>query len=179
MVAAREADLDLNARVQATVALVERFSDPDTVEAVLTLTERLDDLVAVSAAVQPAMRAVAQLPDVASIGVDTIRRVVAQMDEEGLSLEHRLQGVLAVTAAITQPRVLAALERLLEDPALLEGAADLANEASSVVTGALAVPPAPVGPLAAVRALYDPHVQQGLGAVLELARVLGRRLDRG
>ena len=175
--AARDSDLAVDARLQATVALVERFSDPDTVEAVLALTENLDQLVAVSSAVQPLMQSVAQLPDVAAVGMDTVRRLIAQMDEEGLELEYRLQGAIAVTGAVTQPRVLAALERLLEDPALLEQVADLADEASTAVAGVLAQPES-VGPVGAFRALYDPHVQRGLGVAIALARVLGKRLER-
>jgi uncharacterized protein YjgD (DUF1641 family) len=92
-----------------------------------------------------------------------------------MELEYRLQGVLAVTAAITEPRTLAALERLLEDPSRLEQLADVAEQGVGVLSKALTVPTEPLGPWGAFRALSDRDVQHGLGFVIALARAIGQR----
>ena len=176
VVAARESGIDLDGRLQATMALAERFSDPETVEALLDLTEHLGALARAAALIDPSVQAVGQLPDVAAVATDTIRRVVDQMQEEGMALEYRLQGVLAVTAAVTEPRTLAALERLLEDPTRLEQLADVADQGMGVVARTLATPTEPVGAWGALKALSDRDVQHGLGFVIALARAVGQRV---
>ncbi len=173
--AARASGIDLDGRLQASLALAERLSDPETVEALLKLTDHVGELADAAALVPPSVKAVGALPDVVAVATDTVRRLVDQMEAEGMALEYRLQGVLAVTAAITEPRTLAALERLLDDPARLEQLADVAEQGMGVVARTLAAPTEPVGAWGAFRALSDADVQHGLGVLVALARAIGQR----
>lgn len=184
-VAARESGIRLDARLQASVALAERLTDPDTVEALLALTDHAGSAARAAAFLE-------QLPELAAGARDTLERVMHQLHEEGFNLDARLQGVVAVTTAATEPRTLAALERLLGSPERIEQLADLVErlleagglhpDAVSVVqsTSAAMVQtqtarPAPVGAFGAVSALFDPDVQRTLGFVVAFARSFGQR----
>ncbi len=69
--------------------------------------------------------------------MDTVDGLVRKVQESGIDIDARMRALLSVTEAATNPRALAAVERLLKNPAVLEQLADLAEQAPGVVAGAI------------------------------------------
>lgn len=162
--AASETGLDLNIRAQTSVALLERLTEPATVEALLRLLDHAEEAATVA-------EAVAQLPGLAGSASDTINGVIGQLKDSGIDLEARVRGLVLIAGDLTRPRTLAAIGQLLEQPESLERLASIVEAPTQVATST------PVGALGALGALFDPNVQRSLGFAIEVARTYGKQLD--
>lgn len=134
--------IDVDARLRALLAATERLTDPVVLGTLTRLADRAPML-------DEAMQVAEQLPGLAAGALDTVDGVVRQLQASGFDLDARIRGVIAVTDAATNPRALAAIERLMANPEALEHLADVAEAAPGMVAGAIDTFDSVVGRLAA------------------------------
>ena len=183
--------IDVDARVKALLVATEKLTDP----AVLGTLTRLADQAPL---LEESLQIAEQLPGMAAGAMDTVDGLVRQLQSRGVDLDARMRGILAVTEAATDPRALAAVERLLKNPEALEQFAELAEQAPGMVAGAIDTFDGMVGRLAergidfdqrvvaltqALEALTDPVIIHLLNTVLargcDLSRLVETLLESG
>ena len=183
--------IDVDARVKALLVATEKLTDP----AVLGTLTRLADQAPL---LEESLQIAEQLPGMAAGAMDTVDGLVRQLQSRGVDLDARMRGILAVTEAATDPRALAAVERLLKNPDALVQLAELAEQAPGMVAGAIDTFDGMVGRLAergidfdqrvvaltqALEALTDPVIIHLLNTVLargcDLSRLVETLLESG
>lgn len=173
--ALQERGVDIDARLAASLHLLERLSQPEvmkSLEAALDLTEKLPGTVAMAA--------------------DTMDDVADGLRARGVDLDDRLTTLLGVMDRLTQPAALAAVSSMLDKVGevryLLESgvfephAVHVVAELGQSLAASGARTPPRVGAFGALRAMSDPDVQRALGFTLTLARSFGaslRDLEQG
>lgn len=170
--AARAADrgVDIDARLRAALALVERLTAPET----MALVER-------------ALDAAEAAPGMAATVADTFDSLVARAGDAGIDVEERLRVLAAVAERLTSPTALAAVrevldridvvQRLLESGVLAEAPVAVVERAALSMAETCAEHPSPVGPFGALRAMGDPGVQRAIGFALRFAKRFGETLQ--
>ena len=183
--AARAEGIDIDARLRASLTLVERMSAPETVEALLALTDRLDTA-------QEALAIADQLPGMAAGVIDTVDGLVAAARAQGIDIDARLRASLSLLSAATAPATLATLETLVAKLDQVAPMLEMLDAAPGAVAGVvdtfdrLAAELAARGIrideragmlLAAAEKLTDPAIIGLLQKVLERGDDLSRLVD--
>jgi uncharacterized protein YjgD (DUF1641 family) len=178
--------IDVDARLRATLALVERMSAPETVEALLALTDRLDT-------VAQSLELADQLPGIAAGVVDTLDGIAASLDARGIRIDERAGLLLTAAEKLTDPAIIGLLQKVLErsddlgrlvDTLLESGifeehAVRVVGISGQALADTKLAQPAPVGAFGALRAMGEPEVQRALGFALQFARSFGRLTATG
>ena len=128
--AAAASGIDIDLRLRASLALAERLTDPDTVEALLALTDRASDAA-------QAVELMGQAPGMVAGAMDTVDGVMASLAARGVDVDARARALLHATEKLTEPAVLSTLTRLAEQAPMLEEALQLAEQLPGVAAGAL------------------------------------------
>jgi hypothetical protein len=166
-----ERGVDVDARAQAALRLLEAASDPRTLavlEAALRRPERLEALLSLAD----------QAPGVVSMTVDVVDGWIERAMARGLDpaqLGHRVLDLLERLAHLaTSPQIDALLSSGVLDPNTLETLGQLAT----AVAGAGDEASRPVGLFGAIRAGREARVQRALGFGVSVARRFGALLER-
>jgi hypothetical protein len=108
------------------LALQERLNDPDTVD---TLNRLLDRIGALEQAVTVLAETVRQAPGMVAMVTDIVDETYREARASGTDLEQQFEGGLALLRQLTEPRTVAVLSRLIERLDTLEPLLDIAEQA--------------------------------------------------
>jgi uncharacterized protein YjgD (DUF1641 family) len=166
----QERGVDLDARAKGLVALLERVSDPKTVEALLQL-----------------LTLAQSAPDALAALTDSFDQRFGLLHERGIDLEERLRTLARIAERLTAPEALKvvetlidhlpSLDRLLDSGLLGKGPIQIVSLAGQALTEAQQQPVHPLGAFGLLRALSDSGVQHSLGFAVAFARELGRNME--
>lgn len=122
--------MESTARTNGAPSLEKRLHDPDTVEKLNHLLDRLDTI---ERAVDTLERLEQQLPMALSTATDVIDDELTQAAERGVVLDERAGEALKLAEKLTEPQTVAALTRLIDRLDRLEQIADLADQMPGAV----------------------------------------------
>ncbi len=159
--------VDIDERIQRLLRLLEKSTEPRALDALEGLLETAK-----------------QLPLGAAALADTFDSTVARLAEAGIDVDERLQVLLQVAERLTAPEALAvvtevfsnvdAIQRLLESGVFGPGAVHVVGRAARALGRIDFEDTKPVGPLGALRAIWNPDVQRALGFALEFGQRFGQ-----
>lgn len=151
---------DLDDRLRAGLALIERLTEPATLRRMQALLDLVESA-----------------PDAVAMLADSFDETARAMADQGIDLAEI---VPSLTAALTMHLKLAQDPRvrsLVESPELFDAALGSLTSATRAVANASRAPARPLGPLALLSALRDPDVQVALGFAVDVARRFGATPD--
>jgi len=151
---------DLDERLRALVALVERITRPDTLAQLHTALDLLDSS-----------------PSLLAIAVDTFDELAREAAARGLALE-RIVPELA-RAIETGLRLLSSgqIQHLLDSDLLTPGAIEAVGKAARALATAKQGPESKLGLFGVLGALREPEVQRAVGFAIDVARRFGAKAD--
>lgn len=114
---AAERGIDLDARLQASVDVLERVTAPKTLAALGKMADHAE-------ALEPLLDAAAQAPGVVATVADMADEALARAARDGIDVDARLQAVLRVALRLTDPDVLEVAELALSRTDRLREALD-------------------------------------------------------
>ena len=168
--AAAKHPVELEARLHASLALLERLSRPESV-----------------ALLAKAIELAAQLPAGLAMLTDSFDQLAQRLAAQGINLEDRVMVGLRVVERLTAPELLRPLEqalshhealhRILTSGAFEPEALDVVGRVAESLAAA-AKDPRPVGLWGALRAAGTSPVQHALGFALALASGFGETLAK-
>ena len=116
----------LDERAGEALHLAEKLTEPETVEVLTTLIDRLDRLEELAALAD-------QVPDAAMVTVDTIDDALTRAADRGVVVDERAREGLRLLETITEPETAAALEQVLDRSDQLAELAALAEDAPAAI----------------------------------------------
>ena len=116
----------LDERAGEALTLAEKLTEPDTVEVLTALIDRLDQLEQLAALAD-------QLPDATMIAVDTIDEALTQAADRGVVLDERAREGLQLLEKMTEPDTAQALGAVLDRAEHLERLSALAETAPDAI----------------------------------------------
>ena len=116
----------LDERAGEAMHLAEKLTEPETVDVLTTLIDRLDQLEQLAALAD-------QLPDAAMVTVDTIDDALTQAADRGVVVDERAREGLRLLETLTEPETTAALEQILDRSDQLEELTALAENAPAAI----------------------------------------------
>lgn len=119
---AAERGVVVDERMREALTLAEKLTEPDTVEVLSGLIDRLDQLEHLADLAE-------QGGDAAKIAADSLDEVLTEAAERGVVVDERAREGLVLLEKLTEPDTAAALGRLLDRSAQLNRLADLAEAA--------------------------------------------------
>lgn len=175
--------IDVDARVQGTLKLVEAATRPESLVALETLVARLEQLA-------PMLDLVNSAPDAIAGAFDTLDGIAARLAERGIRVDERMHLLVQAVEKLTDPVIVGLLHTVLERGDDLSRAVDVLlasgifDEAAVQVVGSSgralvqtrAANPPPVGAWGAMTSMSDPDVQRALGFAIQFARSFGKTL---
>ena len=123
---AAERGVVFDERAGEALRLAEKLTEPETVDVLAALIDRLDRLEQLAALAD-------QLPDAAMITVDSIDEALTRAAERGVVLDERAREGLLLLEKMTEPDTAKALGAVLERAEHLERLAELAESAPDVI----------------------------------------------
>lgn len=157
--------------------LQERLRDPDTIQALDHILDRLDALARVADA---AALISAQLPGGLAMFVDSADEIAGRMTANGVDiatgLAHGAEAALRF-GAIMGPEQVDSLEALLASGVLDAKTVQLVGRLGDALAETARAQPASIGAMGALRALRDPDVQRALGFLIGFAKRFGASLE--
>lgn len=124
---AAERGVVLDERIREALTLAEKLTEPNTVEVLSTLIDRLDRL----------NEWAEQGGHAAQVAADSLDEVLTQAAERGVVLDERAREGLLLLEQMTEPDTAAALGRLLDRTDQLDQLADLADTLPDVLATAV------------------------------------------
>ncbi len=125
-----ESGVDVDARIQAALALADKVSAPETLGVLGRLVDRLDTL-------EPLLDLVEQAPAVVAGVTDTADDLARRLGESGADLDARLRAGGAALEVLTRPEVLAVTAQLAENADRLGAALDQLRSVPHLIAGAV------------------------------------------
>jgi hypothetical protein len=116
------------------LALQERLNDPNTVD---TLNRLLDRIGALEQAVTVLAETVRQAPGMVAMVTDIVDETYREARASGTDLEQQFEGGLALLRQLTEPRTVAVLSRLIERLDTLEPLLEIAEQAPALAAMAV------------------------------------------
>ncbi len=154
------------ARLAAIESAALQLTEPSTLQA-------LTRVAALAPKLELAATLASDLEDNIAIATDVADEWVAER-LGGDSMNGRVSAGLDALVTLSDPTVLASLTRLASQAPDLEPFAELGTRLAPSLKRVSNEHIEPVGAFGLMGALSDPHVQQGLGVVLQLTRALGQ-----
>lgn len=173
------AGFDLNGRVQGSLRVLERLTEPETLQHLERLLERVS-------ALAPLVESARHAPELLAAGVDVIDEWMGRLADSGIDVDERARILAQALERLTSPEALDVLRTLFSRSDVIRGFLDsgvldpeplaVVGKAGEGLAQTAKVSPPPVGPMALWKALRDPDVQRSLGFAIHFARVFGRSL---
>lgn len=116
--------MDSTAQANGTPPLEKRLHDPQTVEKLNRLLDRLDTIERAMDAIE---RLEAQLPMALNTTADIVDEELTRAADRGVVLDERARGALRLAEALTEPRTVDTLEQVIARLDTLERAAEWAD----------------------------------------------------
>lgn len=116
----------LDERAQEALTLAEKLTEPETVDVLSTLIDRLDQL-------EDVARLAEDVPDATMVAVDTIDDALTRAADRGVVVDERAREGLMLLEKMTEPDTAAALGALLDRAEPLERLSALAEEMPDVI----------------------------------------------
>jgi len=123
---AADRDVVLDERAREALTLAEKLTEPETVDVLSTLIDRLDQLEAVA-------RLAEDVPDATMVAVDTIDDALTRAAARGVVVDERAREGLMLLEKMTEPDTAAALGAVLDRAEHLERLSALAEEVPDVI----------------------------------------------
>lgn len=161
----RDRGVDVQERLARAGALLERVSDPATMDALESALDLAD-----------------QAPGLASMAVDIVDEQAGRLREAGIDPAHALtNGAHAALqfASLVGPREIHALKTLLASEALAPEAVAVISAAAQALVECQGRERQKVGVFGLARALREPDIQRALDFLLGVARRFGAALEAG
>ena len=151
----------LDERAGQALQLAERLTEPETVEVLTALIDRLDQLEQLAALAD-------QLPDATMVAVDSIDEALTRAAERGVVLDERAREGLVLLEKMTEPDTAKALGAVLDRAEHLERLAELAETAPDLIATVVDILDAEYA--RAAEHGYDPErlLRQTLGSLRRL-----------
>ena len=151
----------LDERAGQALQLAERLTEPETVEILTALIDRLDQLEQLAALAD-------QLPDATMVAVDSIDEALTRAAERGVVLDERAREGLVLLEKMTEPDTAKALGAVLDRAEHLERLAELAETAPDLIATVVDILDAEYA--RAAEHGYDPErlLRQTLGSLRRL-----------
>ena len=176
--------IDVDARIKASLSLVETATRPETLATLEKLTTKLEDIA-------PMLELVDQAPGAIAGMVDTLDGLAMRLSAQGINVDERIHLLLAAAEKLTDPSIVGLLQKVLErsddltrlvDTLLESGifeetAVQVVGFSGQALSDSKLSNPAPVGAWGAMTSLSDPDVQRALGFALQFARSFGRLIQ--
>lgn len=115
----QERGIDVDQRVHGVSALIEKATEPATLERLTHLVEQLDRL-------QPLIEVAATFEHTTGMAFDILDAQIARLQDRGVNVDRRLQGVARLLETATDADTMARLDRMLGQMDRLEPVVDLA-----------------------------------------------------
>lgn len=163
-----------------TTVLEKRLQEPDTVDALNHLLDRLDTI---ERAVDTLERMERVLPGLLATTVDTVDAELTEAADRGVVLDERAGDALRLAEALTERRTVDVLTRLIDRLDDLERLADLADQVPGAVATTVDTLDAALTRAADRGVVLDERAREGLMLLEKLtapdtANALGAVLDR-
>jgi uncharacterized protein YjgD (DUF1641 family) len=123
---AADRDVVLDERAREALTLAEKLTEPETVEVLSGLIDRLDRLEQVAALAD-------DLPDVTMVAAETIDDALTRAADRGVVVDERAREGLRLLEQMTEPDTAAALGAVLDRADQLEHLAELADTAPEAI----------------------------------------------
>lgn len=151
----------LDERAGEALQLAEKLTEPETVEVLSALIDRLDQLNELADLAE-------QVPAAATVTVDTIDEALTRAADRGVVVDERAREGLKLLEKLTEPATAAALERVLDRSDQLEQLSDLAENAPDAIATVVDILDAEYAAAAAEG--YDPErtLRQAFGGLSRL-----------
>lgn len=114
----------------AVARLQDKLNDPKVANALLRMLDRAEELDETAAQVTAASQA---LPEMVAAGADVIDEACRKASESGIQLEARFQSLIDLFLKVTEPKNMAALNKLVARLPQLEEASRLVEEMPNLV----------------------------------------------
>ena len=162
--------VDTDERVNAALALVDKLSEPGTLEALHRVVELLPHL-------KPVAELAATFEDTTGMVFDIFDAQMASLASQGINPEQRVAQVLELMTGLTDPDFSAHLKDLLQAaPGLISATRTGEMFGRAVDEASSQGESPPIGFFGLVRALGEPEVQRAAGFAVQVARRVGARL---
>ena len=154
----------LDERAGEALTLAEKLTEPETVEVLTRLIDRLDQLEELAALAD-------QLPGLTAAAVDTMDDALTRAADRGVVVDERAREGLQLLETLTEPETAEALGRLLDQSDRLAQLADLAETAPEALATVVDILDAEYAKAAAKG--YDPErmLRQTIGALSRLGEL--------
>jgi len=161
---AAERGVVFDERAGEAVKLAEKLTEPETVEVLTQLIDRLDQL-------EQLAELTDQIPDAALIAADSIDDALARAAERGVVFDERAREGLTLLEKLTEPQTAQALGNLLDQSEQLEQLAELAESAPDAIATVVDILDHEY--MRAAEAGYDPEqtLRQAIGALGRLGEL--------
>jgi hypothetical protein len=167
--------IDLDARVHDVMRLVEKLTEPRTMELFSTLLGRMDQL-------ERLLQLADQAPGLVAMLVDSLDEMAERARESGVDFERGLANGAAAAVrfgAVMGEAEVRALETVLHSGVLAPETVRLMGGLGEALSASAATDVGHIGPLGLLRALRDPDARRTLGFAAVFARQFGQRLNGG
>jgi hypothetical protein len=170
---ARANGVDVDARLRASLDMLERLTAPESMRVLGVLLEQLPQL-------ERAAELARTMPGLLAMGIDSLDEMMRDARTAGVDVERGVvNGVSAAVrfGALMGPAQVDSIAAMLGSGVLEPHVVQLIGRMGESLTAAAAAPRQRVGVLGALHALRDPDVQRALGLLLQFAAVFGRTLN--
>ncbi len=123
---AADRGIDVDERLRSALGILEKLTEPRTVEALSALVERVDKL-------EQLVELANQAPGMVAMVTDTVDEVALMAADQGIDMDERLRNALAMVEKLTEPRTVNVLSALLERLDKLEQLVELADQAPGLI----------------------------------------------
>lgn len=165
--------VDVDARMKATLSLIEKLTDENILAALQRIVGRMDALEKLTQLAEQGPKALATLTDV-------LDDEIARAAENGIQVDAALRNGLAAVLYLGQrvsTNELEALGALLRSDVLHPSAVDIVGRLGCALVAAAESPAGSVGPIKAISKLGDDDARRSTAFLLEFARRFGATLS--
>lgn len=169
--------------------LLERLSEPDTIQGIATLLDKLEMLVFLATSLDAFLRRGNEIADSASEGMEELQKLVAWVNLDELKqVAEELPQLTDAGHKLIQSGLLGRMSELTEagmmlsragffDPDTVKPLAEIGRVAAGSFVAAKAVPQRKrYGVLSLLHTLKDNEVQKGIHVLVEMLRHFGRKM---
>lgn len=165
--------VDVDARMKATLALVEKLTNQHVLDSLARIIDRIDSIEQLTELATQGPKALATITDI-------LDDEVARAAEQGIMVDSALRNGLTALIYLGQrvsTNELEALGALLRSDVLHPSAVDIVGRLGCALVAAAEAAPGSVGPIKAISKLGDDDAKRSTAFLLDFARRFGATLN--